>query len=509
MLPELTDIEPGRVLPSFNEFAAHAETCTRVPVWAVMPTGGLSPADTFERVSLSGCGFLMEGISPEPGTSRYSYVSASVDEVIRTGPGQSNGDVNPAALLRRRLHSECVAEISGLPDFYAGALGYVAYEAARHFEPSVSPLAPDPAGCPESAFFLPAELVVFDHMLDRVLLIVLADVTCPSGWEAAYTDAAARVSSLAEKLRSPAPPVEATRHTTAPATHHVTTQAEYERMVEHARAAIIDGELIQVVVSQRLERPTSARPLDIYRELRRMNPSPYTFLLDFGDFQLVGASPELLVRVRNRTASIHPIAGTRQRGETPAEDAALERELVQSEKERAEHLMLLDLCRNDLGRVCAPGTVSVPSLMAVEHYSHVMHLVSRVQGRLREGCDALDAFAAGFPAGTLTGAPKVRAMQLISELEPGGRGPYCGGVGWFGANGDMDTGTVIRSILLKDGVAHVQGGGGIVFDSVPGAEYRESLQKAAAPLRAIAAAETAGATAHEKRWRSPVSAGAS
>jgi anthranilate synthase component 1 len=267
------------------------------------------------------------------------------------------------------------------------------------------------------------------------------------------------------------------------------SQDEYESRVRRAREEITRGELIQVVLSQRVVRRTHASALGIYRHLRRLNPSTYMFMLDFGGFALTGASPELMVRSRAGVAAIHPIAGTRPRGRTPEEDASLEAELLLSEKERAEHVMLVDLARNDLGRVSQPGSVRVGSFMGTERYSHVMHLVSRVTGRLREGADGLDAFVAGFPIGTLSGAPRLRAIQLIAELEGEGRGPYCGGVGWFGANGDLDTGTVIRSIALKDGFAHVQGGGGIVYDSDPEREYFESLHKMEAPLKAIEMAE--------------------
>jgi len=336
-------------------------------------------------------------------------------------------------------------------------------------------------------------MVAVDHENGVSHFIALAD--CRRGHvRTAFEDAARHLQQAVDRVAVPPRRGQIVRIDSraargAPVRYRV-TQGDYEQMVRDAREAIIAGELIQVVVSHRLERPTRADALAIYRHLRALNPSPYMYVLDFGDFQLLGASPELLARVRDGEASIHPIAGTRRRGLTQEEDAALETELVTSEKERAEHVMLVDLVRNDLGRISRPGTVRVTSPLAVERYSHVMHLVSRVRGELEEGRDALDAFTAGFPAGTLTGAPKVRSIQLIRDLEPEGRGPYCGGVGWFGADGNMDTGTVIRSIVLKGGIAHVQGGGGIVFDSIPEAEYRESLHKTEAPLRAIEAAET-------------------
>ena len=495
----LTGVGSARTFPTMAEFDRLASEHTVVPVWAEYPAHGLTPADAYERVSEPGRRFLLEGVSQEPGASRYSYVSAGVREVIFTGNGQRDGDTDPITLLRRRIYSERVARPEGAPEFCAGAAGYVAYEAARWIEPSIAPLAPDPTGVAESAFIVPDSLVVFDSARDVVSVVALADTLCTGGWAVARQDAEGRLRNVATRLFNAPPQPEAETGTRgAPgqaAARYVTSRDEYEEMVRKAQQAVLEGELIQVVVSQRIERQTRARPLDIYRSLRGLNPSPYMFLFDFeapgttGGFQIIGASPELMVRVKDGSASIHPIAGTRKRGPTPDADAMLERQLRASEKERAEHIMLVDLARNDLGRVCDPGSVTVPSLMGVERYSHVMHLVSRVTGRLRKGCDALDAFRAGFPAGTLTGAPKVRAMKLVSELERDGRGPYCGAAGWFSANGDMDTGTVIRSVVLKDGLAHLQAGGGIVMESTPEDEYQESLQKMSALIRAIEHAE--------------------
>ena len=263
----------------------------------------------------------------------------------------------------------------------------------------------------------------------------------------------------------------------------------YEEMVERAKRAIYAGELIQVVLSQRLSRATAVRPFDIYRSLRRVNPSPYMFYLDLDGFQIIGASPELLVQVLDGEVAVHPIAGTRPRGTTPEEDARLEADLLSDEKERAEHVMLVDLGRNDVGRVAVPGTVKATRIMDVERYSHVMHLVSHVTGRLNPDRDPYDALRAGFPAGTVSGAPKVRAMEFIAQEEPDKRGPYAGAIGYVSYSGNMDTCIGIRTIVLKDGVAHVQAGGGIVADSTPQAEYRESLNKMAALLRAIDHAE--------------------
>ncbi|MCH8116083.1 MAG: anthranilate synthase component I family protein, partial [Chloroflexi bacterium] len=449
---------------------------------------------------LSPATFILESESPEAGASRYSYVCPSADSVVRTGPREPLGDIDPLDALRNRFQHRSVAPVADLPEFITGAFGYVAYEAIRHFEPSVGELPKDPTGSPVSAFVFPRELLVFDHLLDQLHIIVFAS---PADQYGLVAD---RISDICVALERTAAQPSVTDSpgagfsTERPAANARPTPkiGNFAEMVRRARDAIIKGELIQVVLGQRIETGTSAVPIDIYEELSAMNPSPYMYLLDLGDMQLIGASPELMMRSTGGVASVHPIAGTRPRGSTAGEDLQNEADLISSEKESAEHVMLVDLARNDLGRVCVPGTVQVHSFKHVERYSHVMHLVSRVEGKLAEGNDGIDAFRAGFPIGTLSGAPKIRAIQLIAELEPEGRGPYCGGIGWFGANGDIDTGTVIRSIVLRDGTAHVQAGSGIVFDSIPEAEDLESLQKARAPLLAIARAEPV----HDRSWRS-------
>lgn len=383
----------------------------------------------------------------------------------------------------------------------SGAFGYVAYEAIKHFEPSVGKLSADPTGSPVSAFIFPRELLVFDHLLDQLHIIVFA--TSADRYEA-VTDRISDICQTLDQVAEHSPVTDpvidrnSDDRTAAAPMSTASISGNYPEMVRSARKAIIDGELIQVVLGQRVETSTTADPIDIYEQLSGMNPSPYMYLLDLGDMQLIGASPELMLRSTNGVVSVHPIAGTRPRGTTAEEDLQNEADLISNEKESAEHVMLVDLARNDLGRVCVPGTVRVLSFKHVERYSHVLHLVSRVEGRLSNNRDGIDAFKAGFPIGTLSGAPKIRAIQLIAELEPEGRGPYCGGIGWFGANGDVDTGTIIRSVILRDGTAHVQAGSGIVFDSVPEAENLESLQKAKAPLLAIARVEAI----RDQQWRS-------
>jgi anthranilate synthase component 1 len=365
----------------------------------------------------------------------------------------------------------------------------LSYEVARYFEKLPAP-DNDPVSLPESVMMMADTLLIFDHVSHTIKIV--AHVHVDGDVEKAYAAAVRKIDDLAERLRNPVAEQES-----APAGNNNSkvasnlTQAEYESMVERAKTYIYEGDIIQVVPSQRLSRETGASPFAIYRALRSLNPSPYMYFLHLGDFHIVGTSPELLVRVEDGTVSNHPIAGTRPRGKDAKEDKALEEELKKDEKECAEHLMLVDLARNDVGRISQPGTVEVTQFMDIERYSHVMHLVSHVQGKLREGFTQFDAMRACFPAGTVSGAPKIRAMEIIAELEPDRRGPYAGSVGYFDFSGNMDTAIAIRTIIIKDEVAYVQAGGGVVADSVPEKEYQESLNKAAALLTAIDNAEAA------------------
>jgi anthranilate synthase component 1 len=475
-----------------------------VPVHAVVDSISIHPIDALNSLRPQGePAFIFESESPEAGASRYAYVCPKVEQIIRTGENESLGDTNPITVLRQHFESRTVAPVSDLPELVTGAFGYIAYEAIKHFEPSVRVLPADPTGSPSSAMLFPAELLVFDRILDRIHIIVFT--THGQTFESAET----QISNICNSLESAS---DTARHLNnvnpsyddqpIQPLHTTHAQLQYQHMVSEARKAIIDGELIQIVLGQRIETQTQANPIEIYKHLSTMNPSPYMYMLDLGDMQLIGASPELMLRTTNGNAAVHPIAGTRPRGTTAEEDLQFEAELLSNEKELAEHVMLVDLARNDLGRVSKPGTVNVKSFKRIERYSHVMHLVSRVVGELSDDKDGIDAFEAGFPIGTLSGAPKFRSIQLIAELEKEGRGPYCGGIGWFAPNGDVDTGTIIRSIVLRNGTGHVQGGAGIVFDSDPEAEYFESLQKAKAPLLAIARAEITAEKTQKHHCRS-------
>jgi anthranilate synthase component 1 len=384
-----------------------------------------------------------------------------------------------------------------LPRFHGGAVGYLAYETVARFERLPVPTQ-DPLGLPLAVFCFTETVLVFDHLKHRVRVVTHLHLDAPD-LQAEYQRCSAILADvrqrLHQELRLPAEPAGLPGCSAASTTVVSNrTQAEFEAMVETAREYIRAGDIFQVVLSQRLSRPVQAAPFTVYRALRAINPSPYMFFLDLAEFSLIGASPELLVRVEEQEVTIHPIAGSRGRGRTPEEDDRLACELREDPKECAEHVMLLDLGRNDVGRVSQPGTVQVTDCMEIERYSHVMHLVSNVTGQLRSDVSPYDALRAGFPAGTVSGAPKIRAMEIISELEGEQRGVYAGAVGYFSHSGNLDTAIALRTMVMKDGQAYIQAGGGIVADSNPTAEYQESLHKARALLRALEMAEELAAT---------------
>jgi anthranilate synthase component 1 len=398
--------------------------------------------------------------------------------------------------LRRTINEARMPVPPGLPPMAAGLFGYLGYDMVRLIErlPATNP---DVLGIPDAVLTRPTLMAVFDHVRDT---LTLCAPVWPGGEPDALIEAAeARLDEAEAALDRPvpraAPPVNLPRLSEPDSNF---TEAGYIAAVERAKEYIRAGDAFQVVPSQRFSVPFALPPFALYRALRRINPAPFLVFGDFGGFSVVAASPEILVRCRDNTVTVRPLAGTRRRGATPEEDRALEVELLADPKERAEHLMLLDLGRNDVGRVAAIGTVKVTAQFQVERYSQVMHIGSEVQGRLRDGLDALDAYCAGFPAGTLTGAPKIRAMEIIEELEPSRRGLYAGGIGYFGADGGMDTCIALRTALVKDGVMHVQAGAGVVADSDPKSEYEETKQKARALFRA---AEEAVRFAAGKRER--------
>ena len=476
--PSLEDVrelsKQGNLIPLYEEINADLET----------------PVSAYLKVAEGPYSFLLESVEGGEQLARYSFIGTEPYKVVKTGPGQPYGEVDPLLLVQEELDRHTLVSIRGLPRFHGGAVGFMAYDVVRYFEPAPPPES-DPLGLPESMFLFVDTMLVFDHVSHKIK--VVSHIRLDGGSvEQAYMDAVGRIDRLAERLNRPLLVERRTVRESAsdkPAYSSNTTKEKYEAMVERVKEYIYAGDIIQAVPSQRLARPTNAPPLDIYRALRALNPSPYMYFLSLDDFSIVGASPELLVRVEDGLVYNFPLAGTRPRGATTEADEALATELKADEKERAEHIMLVDLGRNDVGRVSQPGSVEVTDLMRVVRYSHVMHLESEVQGRLREDRTIYDALRSCLPAGTLSGAPKIRAMEIISEQEGERRGPYGGAVGYFSFSGNMDTAITIRTMVIKDGVAYIQAGGGVVADSVPESEYNETLHKAQSSLRAIEEAE--------------------
>ena len=475
--------------PSLAEVRELAANGNLVPVYREINADLETPVTAYLKVARPPYSFLLESVEGGERIARYSFIGTEPYDVIKTGRGQKDGAVDPLAPVEAALSQLRAVKIPALQRFTGGAVGYLSYEAVNHFERLPSP-EHDALKLPESVLMLTSTFLVFDHLRHKIQVVSHARVD--GNVERAYNEAVQRIDELVGRLSSPltvpAGNGGPTKFTTSDLSSNMPRE-QFEDMVERVKRYIYEGDIIQAVVAQRLARRTTAHPFQIYRALRAINPSPYMYYLELDDFHIVGASPELLVQVEDGTVATHPIAGTRPRGAGPEEDLALEEEMRTSEKERAEHIMLLDLGRNDIGRVSEPGTVEVTQLMDVERYSHVMHLVSHVTGKLRDGYTNFDALRACFPAGTVSGAPKIRAMEIIAEMEPDKRGPYAGAVGYFDLTGNMDTAITIRTLVIKDGIAYTQAGGGIVFDSTPEGEYQETLDKASALLRAIEEAE--------------------
>jgi len=462
------------------------------PVYRDVAADLETPVSAFLKVARGDHSFLLESVEGGERLARYSFIGTEPYRVLRCGPyaAAAEGE-DPLLEIERELSRFKLARIEdGLPRFTGGAVGFLAYEAARHFEPRVPVPAADPQAFPEALFMFTDTILVFDHLKHTIK--VVAHCRLDGDLEASYRQACWRIDELVERLARPLPaapyPIEPAPARQAAVTSN-TEKAGFLRKVERCREYIVAGDIYQVQISQRFQRPTHAHPFSVYRALRTVNPSPYMYYLAMGDSYIIGASPEMLVRVEDGLVENHPIAGTRRRGRDVEDERRMEAELTADEKERAEHIMLVDLSRNDVGRIAVPGSVAVTELMAVEKYSHVMHLVSHVVGRLKPGLTSYDALRACFPAGTVTGAPKIRAMEIIAELEKDRRGPYAGAVGYFDLSGNLDTAITIRTIVMKGGVAHAQAAGGIVYDSVPELEYMESQNKARAMLRAIDQAE--------------------
>jgi len=474
-----------RLSLSRSEFLALSTRGNVIPVAAELLADLETPVSAFAKLRAGGPAFLLESVEGGERLSRYSFVGCNPRKIFKA----QAADADPLLALEEEMKRYRPVELPGLPPFTGGAVGYLGYEFIHGVERTVPLAARDDLGVPMSWFMLCDSLVVFDRARQALRLIVNAHIGADAG--AAYDAAVAEIERLRGVLRQPCPisPVEfgETDGIHVPPGNH--SRASFEKMVEDSKEFIRAGDIFQIVLSQRFSREFRRSPLDLYRALRTVNPSPYMFILETGDFALVGASPEVHVRLTGRRAEIRPIAGTRPRGKTPEEDVAFEKDLLADEKEKAEHLMLVDLARNDVGRVCSFGSVQVPEFMTIERYSHVMHIVSQVEGQLAPERTAFDLIRATFPAGTVSGAPKVRAMQLIAQFEGTQRGSYAGALGYFSYNGNLDSCITLRTALLKDGQAHVQAGAGIVADSVPAAEYQETINKASALFRAISLSE--------------------
>jgi anthranilate synthase component I len=508
--------------PTLHEF--HALACqgyNLIPVAREIAADLETPVSAFLKVNRGDYSFLLESVRGGEKWGRYTFLGTEPSLVIRASAGQidlirpaitghgfasieSRAVDNCFDALRSELKRFRAPELPELPRFFGGAVGYLAYDLVRLFEPRIPNSVRDDLGVPELYLMFTGALLVFDNVRQSLKIIANVALDDFASIDAAYRSGHERVECMVDRLRSVAEPPSlepsAPDSLLDPAASHdredegtvsvISNMAceDYVSMVAAAKNYIAAGDIIQVVPSQRFEAPLTAHPFNIYRSLRTINPSPYMFYLRLGDFTLAGASPETMVRVEGRQITLRPIAGTRRRGADELEDATLERELLADPKELAEHIMLVDLGRNDVGRVAKIGSVKVTELMTVERYSHVMHIVSNVVGELNDGMDAFDAFRATFPQGTVSGAPKIRAMEIIDELEPVRRGVYAGAVGYFSFAGNADTAIALRTLLMKGNRVYIQAGGGVVADSDPRAEYEESCNKARAMIRALSAA---------------------
>ncbi|TAL25274.1 MAG: anthranilate synthase component I [Nitrospirae bacterium] len=475
----------GNLIPVYREILADLDT----PVSAFLKIGG-TPS------------FLLESVVGGEKWARYSFLGANSSKIIRgwgkkieikeTGKKTVVFETeDPVAALKKELSVYTPVAVPGLPRFSGGLVGYMGYDMVRFFEKVPDSKKPG-LDLPDMFFMLADTMLIFDSLKQKIKIVSNVQVDGRSP-QKIYKEAVEKIDAITEKLKSSKLKVKSSKDKKQKPGNKFKssfkTKEAFEEAVLKSKEYIAAGDIFQVVISQRFERKSDVRPFDIYRALRVINPSPYMYFINTGDAEIAGSSPEILVRLENDKVVLRPIAGTRQRGATEAEDRALEEELKKDPKERAEHIMLVDLGRNDVGRVAEKGTVSVTDLMTVERYSHVMHMVSNVEGKLDKGLDAFDVLRACFPAGTVTGAPKVRAMEIIDELEPIKRGPYAGAVGYFGYSGNMDTCITIRTLIIKDGKIYVQAGAGLVADSVPDREYTETVNKAMGMMKAVDMAE--------------------
>jgi len=486
--------------PSFAEFEKLAQNGNLIPVYREILADVETPVSVLMKLQDKDHVYLLESVEGGEKWGRYSFLGADAGVVFKVHGDKiiikENGKTttrehkgNPLSFLRDLLNRYKPVSIPGLPRFYGGAVGFLGYEMVRYFE-KLPPGPPDDLNLDEAVFVISDSLMIFDNVRHTIKVVACAYTEGTDSPEESYAASCRKIEAMIETITT------AASHKTAAATGSDVnfasnmTPDQYKAAIDKAKEYIVAGDIIQVVLSQRFETDCRSNPIDLYRALRFVNPSPYLFFLKMDDLTLIGSSPEVMVRKEEDIVELRPIAGTRRRGKTEQEDRALADELLSDEKERAEHVMLVDLGRNDLGRVAETGSVQVNQYMVVEKYSHVMHLVSNVRAQLAKGKDAFDVLAATFPAGTLTGAPKVRAMEIIGELEKVKRGPYGGAVGYFSFSGNMDLCITIRTMVLKNGKIYVQAGAGIVYDSIPESEHQESLNKSRGMLQAVRLAES-------------------
>lgn len=482
--------------PSFAEFADMAQRGNLIPVYREILADVETPVSVLMKLQEKDHVYLLESVEGGEKWGRYSFLGTDAGvvfqvrgaEIIITEKGRvtkkpHNG--NPLQYLRDMLGRYNPVTVPGLPRFYGGAVGYFGYDMVRYFE-KLPQCPPDDLGLDEAIFIISDSMMIFDNVRHTIKVVACAFTEDADSLEGAYGASCRKIEEMIKILSMPVTHQEKDAQDAGDVSFTAgMTRDQYEAVVEKAKEYITAGDVIQVVLSQRFQTTCQSNPVDLYRALRFINPSPYLFYLKLNGITLIGSSPEVMVRLEEQTMELRPIAGTRKRGKTEQEDRQLSDELLSDEKERAEHVMLVDLGRNDLGRVAQTGSVQVNQYMVVEKYSHVMHLVSNVRGQLAKGRDAFDVLAATFPAGTLTGAPKIRAMEIIDELEPLKRGAYGGAVGYFSFNGNMDFCITIRTILVKDDKIYIQAGAGIVYDSIPEKEHQESVNKARAMLQAV------------------------
>lgn len=476
----------GECRPSLTELQGQRLEGGTVAIWREILADLDTPVSAYLKIRTGGPSFLLESVEGGEQVARYSFLGADPRRVLRVKNGEQwfeSGDREPCSDPLQAVRAIVDAYRPSRPTssrFDGGALGYLSYEAVRYYE-RIPEAKRDPLDLPDAIFMDVDTVLVFDHVAHKIRIV--SHVWLDRSLEEAYALAEERIDAVVSRLLAPMhAPSTSTR--SGERVESNMDRERFESVVGQAKEHIAAGDLLQIVLSQRLTVPLADDPFGLYRRLRTVSPSPYMYFLDFGDHQLIGASPELLLQVEGDNITSRPIAGTRPRGRTPEEDEAMAADLLADEKERAEHLMLVDLARNDVGRVAQAGSVKVSNFMTVERFSHVMHLVSDVSGKLQDGCTAYDALRAAFPAGTVSGAPKIRAMQIIAQLEGDRRGPYAGGVGFFNTSGAMETAITIRTGVVRDGQLHVQAGAGIVADSVPEREFVETMNKARALLEA-------------------------